>query len=219
MKKLIALIWILLVFQSCIEKEPPIAKTTKGKTTIKGRAVIINSDVPVTDLNVFLWRRSDGVGMRRELVDETVTDSLGNYELSFDIDKFITLEVNYNFTPYLGYELSGNHKGEFNLDGKTHDVSIGIIPPAWVNVRLINKGKFTGWNEVGANSTRFTGISLYEFSTPDTSQLIKVQGNMSDTIHLWYLDNYEQYKYKVLKKISYPVTVPAFQTQDLLIEY
>lgn len=210
---------LLTGLQSCLETEKPLPENTKGRTTIKGKAVLVNSDVPVSGLNVFIWRRSDGVGMRRELVDETLTDTAGNFELSFEIDKFITLEVNYNNTPYVGYQLKNNHSGEFVLDGKTHNILAEITPPAWVDVTLRNKGKFLGWDEVGANSVRFTGISLYNYSPIDTSYLLKVQGNMSDTVFLWYLDNHSDGNYTVLKKIKYPIHVPAFQTKDLLIEY
>lgn len=211
---------LLTGVQSCLETEKPLPENTKGRTTIKGKAVLVNSDVPVSGLNVFIWRRSDGVGMRRELVDETLTDSAGNFELSFEVDKFITLEVNYDNLPFLGYHFKNNQKGEYYLDGNVHEIVAEVIPPGWVNVRLFNKNRMEGWDFIGVGSSFGVGSSIKYGFSPDTTIMLKVRGNMVDSVSFSYANdtNYSPY-FKIIKTIKYPIHVPAFQTKDLLIEY
>ncbi len=65
MKKIITPFLLFLVLSACKEKEVPATKT-KGTTIVKGRYTIVNTDIPVPDIDVYL--SSGGWPSGRELV-------------------------------------------------------------------------------------------------------------------------------------------------------
>ena len=216
-QNIILVLFILLGFQSCKEK-PTIEEPKKGPTKILGKVTIVNSDIPVDDIDVYIWKYSDEFGAKRELVDETVSDSNGNFELNFDVDRSIKLSANFNHTPYLTYRHSQDPT--FELDGKTHQVKIEMIPPAWVNVRMVDKGKYNGYNEIGVGSKHYPGGGWNLYGPKDSTILIKVYGNMQDTISFSYFNELSNpYRFERIKSLKFPVFVPPFQVQEMTIEY
>jgi hypothetical protein len=211
----------LIVISACKEKEVPSTKT-KGTTIVKGRYTIVNTDIPVPDIDVYL--SNGGFPTPRVLVNETVTDSNGNFEMTIN-DKFDYGEFydNYNHTGYLASRQKGGQLNNltFDNDGKTHVQDFEMIPPAWVNVRMVNKHLFSNYDEVGVGSENFTGGRPDHNNSLDTTIVVKVFGNMPDTISFgyWNLKFEIEPKYTLLKEMKYPITVPGFQFKDLLIEY
>jgi hypothetical protein len=208
----------MLALLSCNQENIQTNKPKKGPTKILGKVTIINSDIPVEDIDVYIWKYSDEFGAKRELVDETVSDSNGNFELNFEIDRTIYLSANYNHTPYESYRHA--QTTTFHLDGKSHLVKIEMIPPAWVNVRMIDKGNFSGYDRLRVGSKNFYGGEWNIYGPKDTSLTVKVYGNMADTIRFLYLEDLSNpINTKLLKELKFPVLVPPFQVQEMTIEY
>lgn len=209
----------IFIISGCKEKEVPSTKI-KGPTIVKGRYTIVNTDIPVPDIDVYL--SNGGFPTPRVLVNETVTDSNGNFEMTIN-DKFDYGEFhdNYNHTGYLASRQKGGQSNNltFDNDGKTHIQDFEMIPPAWVNVRIkdIEAKKDYDYLAVGSN---FNSIKLSNVWNSDTIVTMKVYGNMSDTIALGYYKsmsgNTEDLELQIIK---YPITVPGFQFKDLIIEY
>ncbi len=221
MKKIIHPLLLFLALSACKEKEIPATKPI-GPTIIKGRCTIVNTDIPAPNVDIFIY--TGGFPTPQVLIDETVSDSNGNYTLTYSGDHlYAKMGVNY---PRTGF-ISGQQKfGEanplvFEKDGKTHIQDFEMIPPAWVNVRMVNKHLFSNYDEVGVGSENFTGGRPDHNNSLDTTIVVKVFGNMPDTISFgyWNLKFEIEPKYTLLKEMKNPITVPGFQFKDLLIEY
>jgi hypothetical protein len=218
MKKLTLALLCMITLLSCNREDITTNEPRKGPTKILGKVTIVNSDIPVDDIDVYIWKYSDEFGAKRELVDETVSDSNGNFELNFDVDRSIKLSANFNHTPYLTYRHSQDPT--FELDGKTHQVKIEMIPPAWVNVRMIDKNNFSGYDMIGVGSKNFSGGGWNIYGPKDSTILVKVYGNMQDTISFSYFNELSNpYRFERIKSLKFPVFVPPFQVQEMTIEY
>jgi hypothetical protein len=218
MKTLTLALVCMITLLSCNKENMTTNEPRKGPTKILGKVTIVNSDIPVDDIDVYIWKYSDEFGAKRELVDETVSDSNGNFELNFDVDRSIKLSANFNHTPYLTYRHSQDPT--FELDGKTHQVKIEMIPPAWVNVRMIDKNNFSGYDMIGVGSKNFSGGGWNIYGPKDSTILVKVYGNMQDTISFSYFNELSNpYRFERIKSLKFPVFVPPFQVQEMTIEY
>ena len=218
MKNILITIVLLSQFllNACKEKEQ-VQTITKGPTTIEGRVFEINSDLPAPNVDVYLWKYADRMGNIRELVDETITDSNGNYSLKFDVDRTVYVSANFHRTGYISYKHVIDPT--YTLDGKKHQHNIEMIPPAWVNVRIkdIEAKKDYDFLAVG---TQFNSVQFANSWNVDTIVTMKVYGNMVDTVALGYYKSVPgQGKDIELQIIKYPIIVPGFQFKDLLIEY
>jgi hypothetical protein len=219
MKRLIIPLLFFLVLSACKEKEVPAAKT-KGPTIIKGRCTIVNTDIPAPNVDIYIY--TGGFPTPQVLIDETVTDSNGNYALTYSGDHlYAKMGVNY---PRTGF-ISGQQKfGEantlvFEKDGKTHIQDFEMIPPAWVNIRIRDIEAKKGYDYLAVGSN-FNSIKLANSWNSDTIVTMKVYGNMSDTIALGYYKSMSGNTDDIeLQIIKFPITVPGFQFKDLLIEY
>ncbi len=209
----------LIIIGGCKEKEVPATKT-KGITIVKGRYTIVNTDIPVPDIDVYL--SSGGWPSGRELVNETVTDSNGFFEMEiparFDHGSF---DDNYNHTGYLASRQKGGAKNTLNFsnDGQIYVQDFEMIPPAWVNVHLkdTEAKKDYDYMAIGSN---FDFIKLANSWNSDTLVTFKIYGNMNDTIALGYYKHTQGSSRDIeLQIIKYPINVPGFQFKDLLIEY
>jgi hypothetical protein len=219
MKKIISPLLLFLALSACKEKEVPATKT-KGPTIIKGRYTIVNTDIPVPDIDVYL--SNGGFPTPRVLVNETVTDSNGNFEMTIN-DKFDYGEFydNYNHTGYLASRQKGGQSNNltFDNDGKTHTQDFEMIPPAWVNVRIKDVEAKNDYDFMAVGS-RYNSITFANSWNMDTVVTMKVFGNMSDTIALGYYKSVPGQGNDIeLKIIKFPITAPGFQFKDLLIEY
>lgn len=207
------------MISACKEKEvAPIRPV--GPTIIKGRCTIVNTDLPAPNVDIFIY--TGGFPTPQVLIDETVSDSNGNYTLTYSGDHlYAKMGVNY---PRTGF-ISGQQKfGEantlvFEKDGKTHVQDFEMIPPAWVNVHLkdTEAKKDYDYMAIGSN---FDFIKLANSWNSDTLVTFKIYGNMSDTIALGYYKHAQGSSSDIeLQIIKYPINVPGFQFKDLLIEY
>jgi hypothetical protein len=219
MKKIINPLLLFLALSDCKEKEVPATKT-KGPTIVKGRYTIVNTDIPVPDIDVYL--SSGGWPSGRELVNETVTDSNGYFEMEiparFDHGSF---DDNYNHTGYLASRQKGGTKNTLNFsnDGGTYIQDFEMIPPAWVNVRIKDVEAKNDYDFMAVGS-RYNSITFANSWNMDTVVTMKVFGNMSDTIALGYYKSVPGQGNDIeLKIMKFPITVPGFQFKDLLIEY
>lgn len=218
MKTLTLTLLCMITLFSCNREDITTNEPKKGATKILGKVTIVNSDIPVNDIDVYIWKYSDEFGAKRELVDETVSDSNGNFELNFNIDRSIKLSANYNHTPYESYRHA--QTTTFHLDGKSHQVKIEMIPPAWINVRMIDKNNFSGYDMIGVGSKNFSGGGWNIYGPKDSTILVKVYGNMQDTISFGYRDVLSNpYRTELIKSLKFPVFVPPFQVQEMTIEY
>ena len=218
MKTLTLALLCMITLLSCNREDITTNEPKKGPTKILGKVTIVNSDIPVNDIDVYIWIYSDEFGAKRELVDETVSDSNGNFELNFNVDRSIKLAANFNHTPYLTYRIGQN--STFDLDGQTHHVNIEMIPPAWVNVRMVDKGNFSGYDRIGVGSEHFTGGGWNIYGPKDSTILVKVYGNMQDTISFGYREELSNpIGTRLIKSLKFPVFVPPFQVQEMTIEY
>lgn len=219
MKKLISPLLFILVLSACKEKEIPAAKT-KGPTTIKGRYTIVNTDIPVPDIDVYL--SNGGFPSGRVLVNETITDSNGYFEMvipkNFDYGAF---DDNYNHTGYLASRQKGGTKNTltFSNDGGTYIQDFEMIPPAWVNVTVRNKSGRKDF-EVGYVSTQREQNNWLTFdSTKDTASImLKVFGNMPDSIAV-SLRKYEGQNLITVERKVHMITIPGFMVKDTIIDF
>ena len=92
---LINTITLLFLIGSCKEKEVPTSKPITP-TIFKGKCTIVNTNIPAPNVDVFIY--TGGFPYPDELIDETVTDSNGNYILEFKGDH-LNAKMRLNFHP------------------------------------------------------------------------------------------------------------------------
>jgi len=219
MKRLISPLLIFFVLSACKEKEAPIIKT-KGPTIVKGRYTIVNTDIPVPDIDVYL--SSGGWPSGRELVNETVTDSNGYFEMEipnrFDYGSF---DDNYNHTGYIASRQKGGAKNTLNFsnDGQTYIQDFEMIPPAWVNITIRNKSGRKDF-EVGYVSTQRDQDKWLSFESniDSASIMLKVFGNMPDSIAI-SLRKYAGQDLITVERKVHMITVPGFMVKDTIIDF
>jgi hypothetical protein len=220
MKKLILTCAIISILLSCKEKEQPISKATF--TTIEGRYTLVNSDQPIPNVYVYLYT---GVFPNpSEVLDWCYTDSNGNYTLTFENHhRNAKFNDNLDGLPYIFSRQKGGIFNELTFlpDGLVHRRDFELVPPAWVNVRMIDKGKFSGYHEINVSSENYQGGGWNIYGPKDSTILVKVHGNMQDTISFSYRfrDGSLNPPFYVLKSLKFPIFVPPFQVQEMTIEY
>ena len=219
MKRLINPLLLFLALSACKEKEVPSTKPI-GPTIIKGRCTIVNTDLPAPNVDIFIY--TGGFPTPQVLIDETVSDSNGNYTLTYSGDHLYA-KMGVNF-PRTGF-ISGQQKfGEanplvFEKDGKTHIQDFEMIPPAWVNVTVRNKSGRKDF-EVGYVSTQREQNNWLTFdSTKDTASImLKVFGNMPDSIAV-SLRKYEGQNLITVERKVHMITIPGFMVKDTIIDF
>ncbi len=202
----------------CKEKEVPATKP-KGTTIVKGRYTIVNTDIPVPDIDVYL--SSGGWPSGRELVNETVTDSNGYFEMEiptqFDHGSF---DDNYNHTGYIASRQKGGAKNTLNFsnDGGTYIQDFEMIPPSWVNVTIRNKSGRKDFDVCYAYTQRaYEEVVLWK-SQDSASNTLKVFGNMPDSISLTFR-NYINGEEKEFERKKIMITIPGFMVKDTIIDF
>jgi len=218
MKKIINPLLLFLALSACKEKEVPTTKT-KGPTIVKGRYTIVNTEIPVPDIDVYL--SNGGFPTPRVLVNETVTDSNGNFEMTIN-DKFDYGEFydNYNHTGYLASRQKGGQSNNltFDNDGKTHIQDFEMIPPAWVNVTIRNKSGRKDF-EIGYVSTqRERNWITFGRDELTSSKTLKIFGNMPDSLSV-SLEKIVNGKDSVVERITHMFYVPGFMVKDTIIDF
>ena len=218
MKRFISPLLLFLVLSACKEKEVPATKT-KGITIVKGRYTIVNTDIPVPDIDVYL--SSGGWPSGRELVNETVTDSNGFFEMEiparFDHGSF---DDNYNHTGYLASRQKGGTKNTLNFsnDGQIYVQDFEMIPPAWVNVTVRNKSGRKDFDVCYAYTQRsYDEVVLWK-NSDTASNTLKVFGNMSDSISLTFRYFVNDQEKEFERKVFY-INVPGFTVKDTIIDF
>ncbi len=219
MKKLILPLMFFLALSACKEKEVPATKT-KGTTIVKGRYTIVNTDIPVPDIDVYL--SSGGWPSGRELVNETVTDSNGFFEMEiparFDHGSF---DDNYNHTGYLASRQKGGTKNTLNFsnDGGTYIQDFEMIPPAWVNVTVRNKSGRKDFDIGYVSTQRDQNKWLTFYRNQDSASImLKIFGNMPDSISI-SLRKYAGEDELKIDRINTILTVPGFMVKDTIIDF
>jgi hypothetical protein len=217
MKRLINPLLLFLALSACKEKEVPVK--TKGTTNVKGRYTIVNTDIPVPDIDVYL--SNGGFPTPRVLVNETVTDSNGNFEMTIN-DKFDYGEFydNYNHTGYLASRQKGGQSNNltFDNDGKTHIQDFEMIPPAWVNVTIRNKSGRKDF-EIGYVSTqRERNWITFGRDELTSSKTLKIFGNMPDSLSV-SLEKIVNGKDSVVERITHMFYVPGLMVKDTIIDF
>jgi hypothetical protein len=216
MKRLINPLLLFLVLSACKEKEVPVTKTI-GSTSIKGVVTEINTDKPVANVDVYLWKYADQLGMIRELVDETISDANGNFDLDFSVDRNIYISANFEQTGYISYRHAS--MPNYSHDGKEHQHNIEMIPPAWVNITVRNKSGRKDF-EVGSVSTQRDQNKWLTFdkNQDSASIMLKVFGNMPDSIAV-SLRKYEGQNQITIERKVHMITVPGFMVKDTIIDF
>jgi hypothetical protein len=218
MKRLIIPIMLFLALSACKEKEIVLTKPI-GTTFIKGRYIIVNTDIPVPDIDVYL--SSGGWPSGRELVNETVTDSNGYFEMEipnrFDYGSF---DDNYNHTGYIASRQKGGAKNTLNFsnDGQTYIQDFEMIPPAWVNVTIRNKSGRKDF-EVGYVSTqRESNWITFVRDELTATKTLKIFGNMPDSLSV-SLEKIVNGQDSVVERKIHMITVPGFMVKDTIIDF
>jgi len=219
MKRLINPLLLFLALSACKEKEIPAAKT-KGTTIVKGRYTIVNTDIPVSDIDLYIY--TGGFPYPQELLGETKTDSLGNYTLKFEGDHYnAKLRNSFGHTPYIASQQKGaqNNDLTFLNDGQTHTQDFEMIPPAWVNVTVRNKSGRNDF-EVGYVSTQRDQNKWLTFDRNEDSAsiMLKVFGNMPDSISV-SLRKYEGQNLITVERKVHMITIPGFMVKDTIIDF
>jgi hypothetical protein len=215
MKKLMNPLLLFLVLSACKEKEVPATRTI-GPTTIKGLVTEINTDKPVSNVDVYLWKYADQLGMIRELVDETISDANGNFDLDFSVDRNIYISANFEQTGYISYRHTSTPN--YAYDGKEHQHKIEMIPPAWVNVTVRNKSGRKDFDVCYAYTQRsYDEVVLWK-NSDTASNTLKVFGNMSDSISLTFRYFVNDQEKEFERKVFY-INVPGFTVKDTIIDF
>lgn len=218
MKRFISPILLFLVLSACKEKEVTPIKPV-GPTIIKGRCTIVNTDLPAPNVDIYIY--TGGFPTPQVLIDETVSDSNGNYTLKYEGDHlYAKLGVNY---PRTGF-ISGQQKfGEanplvFEKDGKTHIQDFEMIPPAWVNVTIRNKSGRKDF-EIGYVSTqRERNWITFGRDELTSTKTLKIFGNMPDSLSV-SLEKIVNGKDSVVERITHMFYVPGFMFKDTIIDF
>lgn len=220
MKNIILICFLSSLISSCKDKEVP--KQKLHFTTIEGRYTLVNSDSPISGVYVYIYTGS--FPFTSEVLDWCFTDSNGYYKLTFE-NHHLNARLHDDITgmPYIVSRLKGGIYSELTFlpDGNKNIRDFEVIPPAWVNVRMVDKGNFADYHEIGVRSEKFIGGGWNIYGPKDSTILVKVYGNMSDTISFGYLrrDNSKSPPIQLLKSLKFPVFVPPFQVQEMTIEY
>jgi hypothetical protein len=218
-KKLILPLLFVLVIASCKENEVPTVMQ-KRPTIIKGRCTIVNTDIPAPNVDIYIY--TGGFPTPQILIDETVSDSNGNYTLTYNGDHlYAKMGVNQSRTGFIaGRQKFGEENAlVFEKDGKTHIQDFEMIPPAWVNVILRNKNKRNDY-DIGYISTQRDQENWLKFDKNQTIDTImmKVLGNMPDSISLLLRKYVGQEEITVERKV-HMITVPGFMVKDTIIDF
>ncbi len=218
MKRLINPLLLFLALSACKEKEIPAAKT-KGTTIVKGRYTIVNTDIPVSDIDLYIY--TGGFPYPQELLGETTTDSLGNYTLKFEGDHYnAKLRNSFGHTPYIASQQKGaqNNDLTFLNDGQTHTQDFEMIPPAWVNVTVRNKSGRKDFDICYAYTQRaYDEVVLWK-NSDTASNTLKVFGNMNDSISLTFR-NFVNGQEKEFERKVFNINVPGFMVKDTIIDF
>jgi len=222
MKKLTLALLCMITLLSCNRENITTNDIRNNYTNIEGRYTLVNSDSPISGVYVYIYTGS--FPFTSEVLDWCFTDSNGYYKLTFE-NHHLNARLHDDITgmPYIVSRHKGGIYNELTFlpDGNKNIRDFEVIPPAWVNVRMVDKGNFTDYHEIGVRSEKFIGGGWNIYGPKDSTILVKVYGNMSDTISFGYLkrDNSKSPPIQLIKSLKFPVFVPPFQVQEMTIEY
>jgi hypothetical protein len=217
MKRLIIPLLFFLVLSACKEKEVPAAKT-KGPTIVKGRYTIVNTDIPVPDIIVYMTSGGWPFG---ELVNETTTDSNGYFKMEIP-DEFDhgTFHDDIFRDGYIASRQKGGAQNSlsFNNDGQTYTQDFETIPPAWVNITLRNISKRKDFDVCYAYTQNgYDNIQMWN-NVDSVSNTLKLFGNMIDSFSLSF-QKYDNNQQVEIEHKVYKLTVPGFMVKDTIIDF
>lgn len=205
-------IWLVVLLCSTIA-----CKKEKKETTVNGRVITYGTETKATNqpLKVGLYRTTasgTGFGTGEALLQETITDTNGNYHFVFK-----PVEESSRYYLRLITQPIANHHGHGGsyvlLDiGIKQTKNIVLYPFAWVKLHLINNGPYFPGDKI-----RFTvcGGEIRELYGPVNNQVIYSSGgNSSCRIGITVFRNNESFN-----RIDTIPFVPAFDTTYYQLEY
>lgn len=214
MKTILLWLGVLLLFTITA------CKKENRETTIDGRVITYGTETKATNtpLRMGLYRAtSAGIFQSgEELVQETLTDTNGNYHFTFKPDgslnyylRLLTREVARHKIED-GYALQLGYPQQ--LSGKKQKIDFVLYPQAWLKLHFINNGPYFPGDKI-----RFSlgGGQFFEYYGPvDREDIYKSTGNISFTLY------YAVTRNNVVT--GFETTIPfimAFDTTYHLIEY
>jgi hypothetical protein len=189
--KILALFMLLIALQSCSEEE---VKKEAPKISVNGNVWDDFKNEPVRGLKIYAYKPGhvfwSGPGFK--IMDETITDSEGNYGLVFEKTNpyyyvaFSDLKNKYIYSPDENYRFLNNPFNTVNFtirQAKVFKAKMEVINNKYSNMG-INCGGYTEESKAILKNTQDT--ILYFRANPKGVNLFQMYVQEPDYEHYWY---------------------------------